>query len=243
MPVLSQFSSQTLFSAIQIINFDTYHNQLLIIPYYFDCYSLVDDATSLLSFSRHWASCSTCFWSQKKAHTMATTAAVACPNDKCGFRQCKILGHETKPCAGPNCNKLVHLTCYNGLQMMFTGVPKLGGDLVACSKKCAIAATTKEKNGGDSRQSWDHDAKTADGPTSTSILMDWWTTHGNYATYRGKDNEGKTKKAFAVELAKKMAQETTSQHCTAAQVQSKILTQQQLNGVLLTNGPKPLVLG
>jgi hypothetical protein len=73
--------------------------------------------------------------------------------------------------------------------------------------------------------------------------MDWWTTHGNYATYRGKDNEGKTKKAFAVELAKKMAQETTSQHCTAAQVQSKILTQQQLNGVLLTNGPKPLVLG
>jgi hypothetical protein len=45
---------------------------------------------------------------------------------------------------------------------------------------------------------------------------------GNYATYRGKDNEGKTKKAFAEELAKKMAEETTSQHRTAAQVQSKI---------------------
>jgi hypothetical protein len=52
--------------------------------------------------------------------------------------------------------------------------------------------------------------------------MDWLTTHGNDATYRGKDNEGKTKKAFAVELAKKMAEETTSQHRTAAQVQSKI---------------------
>jgi hypothetical protein len=60
---------------------------------------------------------------------------------------------------------------------MFTGVPKLGGDLVACSKKCAVAAASKDKNGGDSRRSWDHDAKTADGPTSTSILMDWWTTH------------------------------------------------------------------
>jgi hypothetical protein len=84
------FLSDT-FSAIQIINFDTYHNQLLIIPYYFDCYSLLD-ATSLLSFSRHQASCSTCSWSQKKAHTMATTtAAVACPNDKCSFRQHKIL--------------------------------------------------------------------------------------------------------------------------------------------------------
>jgi hypothetical protein len=76
--------------------------------------------------------------------------------------------------------------------MMFTGVPNLGGDLVACSKKCAVAAASKDKNGGDSRRSWDHDAKNADGQTSTSILMDWWTTHGNYATYRGKDNEGKT---------------------------------------------------
>jgi hypothetical protein len=80
----------------------------------------------------------------------------------------------------------------------------------------------KDKNGGDTRQSWDHDAKTADGPTSTSILMDWWTTPGNYATCRGKDNEGKTKKAFAKELADKMAEETTSHHCTAAQVQFKI---------------------
>jgi hypothetical protein len=47
--------------------------------------------------------------------------------------------------------------------------------------------------------------------------MDWWTTHGNYATYRGKDNEGKTRKAFAEEPAKNMAEETTS-----AQVQSKM---------------------
>jgi hypothetical protein len=30
--------------------------------------------------------------------------------------------------------------------------------------------------------------------------MDWWTTRGNYSTHRGKDNEGKTKKAFAEEL-------------------------------------------
>jgi hypothetical protein len=43
--------------------------------------------------------------------------------------------------------------------MMFSGVPnKLGGDLVVCSKKCVVAAASKYKNGGDSRQSWDHDA-------------------------------------------------------------------------------------
>jgi hypothetical protein len=73
--------------------------------------------------------------------------------------------------------------------------------------------------------------------------MDWWTTRGNYATYRGKDNEGKKEKAFAEDLTKKMAEETTSQHHTAAQVQFslKFLTQQQLNGVQPTNGlPKPL---
>jgi hypothetical protein len=35
---------------------------------------------------------------------------------------------------------------------MFTGVPKLGGDLVACSKKCVVAAASKDKNGGDSRR-------------------------------------------------------------------------------------------
>jgi hypothetical protein len=51
MPALSQlFSSQALFSAIQMITFDTYHNQLLIIPYHFDCYSLPVDVTSLLYF-------------------------------------------------------------------------------------------------------------------------------------------------------------------------------------------------
>ena len=61
-----------------------------------------------------------------------------------------------KPCAGPNCTKLVHFNYYNRLPMMFTaGVPKkLGGDLVVCSKKCAVAAASKDKNGGDSsRQS------------------------------------------------------------------------------------------
>jgi hypothetical protein len=86
------------------------------------------------------------FGQKKKAHTMATTAAGACPNDKCCFRQCKILvGHKKKPCACPTCTKLLHLTSYNGLQMMLTGVPKLGGDLVACSKKCAVAAASKRK--------------------------------------------------------------------------------------------------
>jgi hypothetical protein len=33
------------------------------------------------------------------------------------------------------------------------------------------------------------------------LLTEAKTTRGNYSTYRGKDNEGKTKKAFAEELA------------------------------------------
>jgi hypothetical protein len=42
-------------------------------------------------------------------------------------------------------------------------------------QECAVATASKDKNGGDSCRSWDHDAKTADDPTSTSILMDSWT--------------------------------------------------------------------
>jgi hypothetical protein len=130
MRVLSQFPSQTLFSAILItlnyLWYIQYNNQLLIIPYYYLTVFSFLDATHL-------------FLVRKKARTMAITAVGACPNDKCGFRQCKILvGQEKQPSTGPNCTKLVHLTCYNGLQMMFTGVPKLGGDFVACSKKCTV---------------------------------------------------------------------------------------------------------
>ena len=94
-------------------------------------------------------------------------------NLKCGFHGCKVQNQqEKKPCAGPGCTKLVHLTCFNGIKIKYKDVPDLPGDLVACTKKCAVAASKKDKNGGgDSRRSWDHDAKPPVNKTSTEILM------------------------------------------------------------------------
>jgi hypothetical protein len=47
----------------------------------------------------------------------------------------------------------LNLSTYNGLQMIFTDVPILGGNIVVCSKKCVVAAASKDKNGGFSRHS------------------------------------------------------------------------------------------
>jgi hypothetical protein len=120
---LSQFSSQTLFSAIQIISFATYHNQLIIIPYYFDIYSLLD-ATSLLSFSRHGTSCSTCcFWSEKEGthHGYHSSWSLSQWQMRLQTMQNSFLVAKRRKHALvlASCTKLVHLTCYNGLQMVF----------------------------------------------------------------------------------------------------------------------------
>jgi hypothetical protein len=93
------------------------------------------------------------FGQKKKSHTMTITASGACPNDKCCLK---------KACTDNNYTKPAHFTSYNRLQLLFTGVLKLRGDLVACSKKYAVAAASKEKNGRDKVPSWDHDAKTAE---------------------------------------------------------------------------------
>ncbi|KAL3914041.1 MAG: hypothetical protein SGILL_006257 [Bacillariaceae sp.] len=142
--------------------------------------------------------------------------------EKCDVKGCKVRGQDMKECAAPGCSKFVHLTCFVGIGLQYKNVPKLDGDLVACSKKCATAVKGKDKNAGDTRRSWDHDAKEPNGKTSASILMDWWTTQGKYSKYKGKDNEGKKKKEFAEDLARQMRQETTSTQRTAKQVQSRI---------------------
>ena len=148
---------------------------------------------------------------------------MAAAPEKCDVRGCKCAGQPMKPCAGPSCNKFAHTTCFVGvICVKFKDVPNLGGDLFACSKKCAVAATSKDKNGGDNRRSWENDSKVPGGMTSSAILLDWWTEEGNYSKYKGKDNEGKKKKQFAEELARKMREETTSTQRTWKQVQTKI---------------------
>ena len=39
---------------------------------------------------------------------------------------------------------------------------------------------------------WDKDGKNGEGDVQNSltVLMDWWTTEGNYNRFRGKNNRG-----------------------------------------------------
>jgi hypothetical protein len=79
-------------------------------------------------------------------------------------------------------------------------------------KKChkEIMSRFSPIDNGDMRNSWDVDGLYGrdDPNTSMKILLDWWTTEGNYARYRGKNNNGKQKNEFAEELALKMRLET-----------------------------------
>ena len=126
------------------------------------------------------------------------------------------------------CTKYAHMTCYIGKIVGITGKePRLDGQLVACTK--VHNKSTYEKLNGiegneDGRNTWDVDGKNGkdDPHTSMKILLDWWTTQGNYDQYRGKNNNGTKKKAYAEQLAEKMKKETTSTDRNYKQVMSKI---------------------
>lgn len=51
---------------------------------------------------------------------------------------------------------------------------------------------------------WTKDAPPGSEVTSTSVLMDWLTTHGNYDRYRGDTVKGKTKLSICAEIAEKI---------------------------------------
>jgi len=106
--------------------------------------------------------------------------------------------------------------------MMFTGVPKLGGDLVACSKNVRLLQLQKTRM---EETVVDLGIMMQKLQTIQHQLQFSWI-HGQHVVImllaEAKAMKEKPKKAFADELAKKMAEETTSQHRTAAQFQSKV---------------------
>jgi hypothetical protein len=57
---------------------------------------------------------------------------------------------------------------------------------------------------------WNGDGKNGldDPHTSMRILLDWWTTEGNYSRFCGKHNDGIKKIQFASSLANTMTEET-----------------------------------
>jgi hypothetical protein len=96
-------------------------------------------------------------------------------------------------------------------------LPPLAGGRVVCTKKCYAKAQKELSGGGEDQEGgrqgkWDSDGKNGPEDTHTSmrILMDWWTTEGNYSKFCGKHNDGIKKKEFAASLATKMTEETST---------------------------------
>ena len=109
-------------------------------------------------------------------------------------------------CSVGACHKSAHLDCFNSMKENFIASSKIKDltifnfeeNTVVCGKRCftsfcktklrMMIATVESKKG------WLTDAITRDGACSTSILIDWLTTHGNYARWTGEDKKSGTTK-------------------------------------------------
>jgi hypothetical protein len=113
-------------------------------------------------------------------------------DDRCGFRSCKVKGAQQHKCAASDCQKLCHLMCYQGLLLVKMNLQPLAAGMIACTKKCYIKAQKELSGGGEDLEGgrfgkWDSDGKNGpdDPNTSIRILLDWWTTEGNYSKFCG----------------------------------------------------------
>ena len=137
---------------------------------------------------------------------------------KCQIRGCKVNSEALlMECAASGCSKLVHLLCFQGIVLKtrakdINPLPPLPDGKAVCTKMCYNNCTKELDSVSSSRGRWDNDGKDGSDHTSMKILLDWWTTEGNYLRFRGKDNGGLTKQHMAKMLATKMQQQTTSNH-------------------------------
>jgi hypothetical protein len=148
------------------------------------------------------------------------TGAPADGNDadspKCCYRSCRVKGAVKQKCAASNCNKEVHLMCYQALLPNKHNLESIIGRAV-CTKKC-YERTMRDLSGGGEEQEeggrtgrWDCDGKEgSEELTSVRILINWWKEEGNYSKFCGKRNEGVKKIHYANALAEKMSNKTTS---------------------------------
>lgn len=156
----------------------------------------------------------------------AGDAAVIHDQRRCSVANCPVKGQTKYRCSNVGCNKFVHLTCYVGLIINKNQMQPLPDDLIACTKKCYKETNNRlnPDDNGDLRNTWECDGLNGkdDPHHSMKLLLDWWTTQGNYEKYRGKNNNGTKKVQYAEALAKKMKNETRSTDRTAKQVTTKI---------------------
>ena len=130
----------------------------------------------------------------------------------CSCHGCKIrdTSLEVLRCSNRACFRGLHFECY---QIMCTKnlLLRLEDEKFACTKRCydkivreRLAAMQEKENA--STLPWDQDGKQGreDPDNSMAVLLEWWTTFGNYSKYRGEKNMGKNKKDIYLMLSNKM---------------------------------------
>ena len=84
--------------------------------------------------------------------------------------------------------------------------PFMDATTQSCSVKCHKAIHKADSHDNEYRQ-WDKDGPNGEKKelNSMSVLLDWWTTQGNYAMYRGhKDTKGTRKEDFHKDIQEMM---------------------------------------
>jgi len=123
---------------------------------------------------------------------------------KCDLPLCPFAGKVAiaYSCGVDECTKKVHVECYNRRILPSVGKPPLAplpDNNVVCTRLhykalCKIANPSK-------KLTWNNDAKPeTPNVTSSSVLHGWLTTPGNYPLYRGKNNDGQSKKNFCLQI-------------------------------------------
>ena len=155
----------------------------------------------------------------------------------CSKRVCTADDSE-KPvrCGNPTCSRYYHLSCWmgpGGIGQKNDVRPIPPDNLISCTKACYVTIIRmKEKENekedtGDSTGPtlpWTKDGKNGpdDPMCSERILVDWLMEHGNYAKYRGTNNNGVKKIAFAEKISKLMERKGVKVPRSAKNIMSKI---------------------
>jgi hypothetical protein len=119
---------------------------------------------------------------------------------KCSLRQCKNTDKEAElfTCSYVTCDKKIHKPCFMAI-LAKNNLPPLPEDKYCCGVKAHHTGVLKNSSTNvNEKTRWDADGPNGPDtePNSMSVLLDWWTTEGNYSKYRGgNDQKGKTKEA------------------------------------------------
>lgn len=141
----------------------------------------------------------------------------------CSRRGCKLTGHGP-PQKCRSCDRFIHEHCYQSFVLLSNSSNNKALDPLKEGIVCTKACYKKVRALSIRRPPWNGDGKkgAVDPNNSERILLDWLMTPGNYARFRGKDNNGKTKAQFCKEIADKMTKMEVRVERDAKQVLSKI---------------------